>query len=95
MQKFIHYLGIAALGFISVAAIGITLGASTMLACYLTTCGISRVQSAAIKEVRELEEEKQIRAQTSESEEETPENRRTWADSGQKVDQTVSLPIPY
>lgn len=95
MAKFIHYLGIAAIGFITVAAIGITLGASTMLACYLTTCGISHFQRAAIKEVREIEEEQQIRAQSSESEEEKPENRRTWADSGQKVEQTVSIPMPY
>lgn len=70
MTKLLRYFGIAALGFISVAAIGITLGASTMLACYLTTCGINHAQRSAIKELRAIDEEsQQIRAQSPEKNE--------------------------
>lgn len=73
MQKFLHYVGIAALGFLAVASIGITLGASTMLACYLTTRGIDRAERAAVQEVKALEAQPQPPAP------ERPEDRRTWA----------------
>ena len=75
MPNLLRYLGIAALGFFAVAAIGITLGASTMLACYLTTCGISRAQRAAVQEIKELE----AQPQTPASERPEDEGRRTWA----------------
>ena len=100
MTKLLRYFGIAALGFISVAAIGITLGASTMLACYLTTCGINHVQRTAIKELRAIDEEsQQIRAQSPEtitipapapapSQNENPNDRRTWANNGSIREQT-------
>lgn len=73
MSKFLHYVGIAALGFLTVAAIGITLGASTMLACYLTTRGLDRAQRAAVQEIKALEAQPQTPAP------ERPEDRRTWA----------------
>ena len=88
MQKFIHYLGIAALGFISVAAIGVTLGASTMLACYLTTCGICRVQRAAIQEVRELDEESERESLPLPSQSANPNERRTLANNENLPEQT-------
>lgn len=102
MTKLLRYFGIAALGFISVAAIGITLGASTMLACYLTTCGINHAQRTAIKELRAIDEEsQQIRAQSPEtitipapapapapSQNENPNDRRTWANNGSIREQT-------
>ena len=103
MTKLLRYFGIAALGFISVAAIGITLGASTMLACYLTTCGINHAQRTAIKELRAIDEEsQQIRAQSPEKNEpetitipapEPAQNgsqneRRTWANNGSIREQT-------
>ena len=100
MTKLLRYFGIAALGFISVAAIGITLGASTMLACYLTTCGINHAQRTAIKELRAIDEEsQQIRAKSPEtitipapapapSQSENPNDRRTWANNGSIREQT-------
>lgn len=88
MQKFLHYVGIAALGFLTVASIGITLGASTMLACYLTTRGIDHAERAAVQEVKALEAQPQTPAP------ERPEDRRTWASYEPEPQDGELAPLP-
>lgn len=86
IDKILHYLGIAALGFLALVTIGITLGASTMLACYLTTATIDHAS-------QKFHERQQIDAPRAPSggdllpypdesqgaERDRREGRRTWA----------------
>lgn len=92
MQKLIHYLGIAAIGFIAVSLIGATLGASTMTAVWLTTRVIEHAERAAIHEAEEIKQENTQPTPQAQR----PEDRRTWAyDDGSEQTRVMIRPAVY